>query len=88
MLSSDNATQDLVNDASAPQWHALSPSAAAREAIQAATTVDKKVEGLAARAVQATLASDRVGLVARSLHRARHLDEIERGFWPLSSSTV
>ena len=74
----DDAVQEMVNAAALPQWRETPPAAAAREALEAARAVDERIERLGAAAVDAILASGRLALVDRGVHRGPHLDEIER----------
>lgn len=67
----------IINDAMLAQWRALSPTDSASEAISSAEAVDKKIENLDAELVEMVLASGRLAIVDRSIHRRKHLDEIE-----------
>ena len=72
------ADADAVNEARLPEWLATPPRQAARQVLDAAETVDRKAERLAADLVEAILATGRVRALDRSPHRHEHLDEIER----------
>jgi hypothetical protein len=67
---------DAINDAALPLWLALSPSAAAEQALAAAEAVDRTVEATPAEVAEAILAEGRPRL-DRSIHRDKHLPEIE-----------
>ena len=74
----DDGLPDVINAAALPQWRALAPAIAAREAFEAATAVDEKIEQLSPAVAEAILASGRHALLDRDVHRGPHLDEIER----------
>lgn len=78
----DDSMPDLINAAALPQWQAMPPSIAARDALEAAATVDRKIEELSPAATRAVLASTRLVLLDRSMHREPHLDEIEDALRP------
>jgi DinB family protein len=69
--------QDLINDASAPAWSALSPTNAASEAVAAAREVDAFLATLDDALAAQLEVEGRPRLVDRSRHRADHLDAIE-----------
>ncbi|MBI4491890.1 MAG: DinB family protein [Chloroflexi bacterium] len=69
---------DLINEAALPQWLALPGREAARQAIEAAEAVDRKILELSSEQVDVLLRSGRQRLVDRSEHRRAHLDELER----------
>lgn len=73
----DDAVQDLVNAAALPQWRGTAPRVVAREALEAAAAVDEKIEQLSPAMVEAVLASERLALLDRTVHRGPHLDDIE-----------
>jgi hypothetical protein len=69
---------DVVNDTVKALAAAIPPRAAARLAVDAAEAADRRIEALSDQAIEAI---DRAGSpfnLARHLHRAEHLDEIER----------
>jgi uncharacterized damage-inducible protein DinB len=67
---------DAINDSMLPQWLAVSPRAAAEEALAAAEAVDHRVETVSAELIQAVMAQ-RPRMLIRAMHRREHLDEIE-----------
>lgn len=69
---------DVVNDTVRALAQAIPPRAAARLAVQAAETVDRRIEALSDRLIEAVGAADRPFNLDRHPHRAEHLDEIER----------
>jgi hypothetical protein len=71
------ADADAINDSALPIWLALSPVAAAEQALSAAEAVDRAVEAAPAQVVEAVLAAGRPRL-DRSIHREEHLPDIER----------
>lgn len=68
---------DLTNAAALPQWRALDPRFAARDALDAAAAVDDRIRRLTPEQVAAVESSGRPALVDRSVHRSPHLDEID-----------
>jgi len=72
------ADVDVVNDAVHAVGRAVPPRAAARLAVEAAETVDRRIEGLSDRLIEAIVAAGNPFNVTRHMHRAEHLDEIER----------
>ncbi len=73
--------EDLVNDASLPQWRALPPNEAVRDALAAAEQIDAKIKNLSPEVVARY--REKTGgqvpwMLDRSIHRHRHLDEIEQ----------
>ena len=66
---------DVVNDTVRALGAAMPPRAAARLAIEAA---DSRVEALADRVLDAVAAAGNPFTPSRHVHRAEHLDEIER----------
>ncbi len=73
-----DAVADLINDAALPTWAALPASVAGSLAVAAAEEVDGIVARLSDVAVAAVVEDGRSRLVDRSLHRAEHLDLIDR----------
>ena len=69
---------DAVNDARLEQWRAMPPQEAAREVVEAAEAVDRKISALAPELREEILAEGYPRLLDRSLHRREHLEEIER----------
>lgn len=79
------ATQPLVdalNDALLPQWRALGPKAAAREALAAAEAIDAAIAELSDEAIdryRAGLAPGQAPLfLDRTSHRREHSDRIDQ----------
>jgi hypothetical protein len=71
--------QDLINDATLPQWLALPPREAVRLALEAAEAIDRKIQSLAPNLVQAYLAQgSEHPMLDRSHHRHSHLDQIDQ----------
>lgn len=73
--------QDMINNASQPLLLAIPPRDAAMEAIAAAEAVDLAIENLPPGLVQAYLATGdehERRMLDRSIHRRKHLDEIEQ----------
>jgi hypothetical protein len=73
-----DAVADLINDAALATWAALPASVAGSLAVAAAEEVDGIVARLSDVAVAAVVEDGRSRLVDRSLHRAEHLDLIDR----------
>lgn len=74
----DDGLLDLVNAAGLPQWLALPTADAGRQAVDAATVLDRRIADL-----PSTIAAEarRLGfdrMLDRSGHRRDHLDDIER----------
>ena len=69
---------DVVNAAALPQWRALAPRDALREALEAAEAIDRKIASMPQAAIAVMLERDRWWMTDRSRHRNAHLDEIER----------
>ena len=67
----------VVNDAAKPQWLALAPRAAAEGAVQAARVADGALDTADETLLQQIAALGEINL-SRALHRAEHLDQIER----------
>ncbi len=72
------ADVDVVNDAVHALGRAIPPRAAARLALEAAEAVDRRIEGLSDRLIEGVAAAGNPFNVTRHVHRAEHLDEIER----------
>jgi hypothetical protein len=69
----------VINDASLAQWRALSPRAAANEALAAADAADQALARTDPRVIEQIIAQDGPFGLPRAGHRAEHLDQIERG---------
>jgi hypothetical protein len=69
---------DVINDTVHALARAIPPRAAARLAVDAAERVDRRLEAFPDRLLDAVVAADRPFNPERHLHRAEHLDEIER----------
>ena len=69
---------DVVNDTVRALGAAMPPRAAARLAIEAAEAADRRVEALPDRTIEAVGAAGNPFNPSRHVHRAEHLDEIER----------
>jgi hypothetical protein len=67
-----------VNDAVTALGRAATPRAAARLAVEAAETVDRRIEAMADRLIDAVAAAESAFSLARHAHRTEHLDEIEK----------
>jgi hypothetical protein len=76
-LGSDALTE-FINAAGLAQWAATPVRAAGGLATEAATKVDRLIEGLPQDAFDAIRAMNLPRVLDRSLHRKEHLDEIER----------
>ncbi|MGH7267780.1 MAG: DinB family protein [Candidatus Rokuibacteriota bacterium] len=72
------ADADVVNDTVHALARAIPPRAAARLAVDAAEQVDRRIEALPDRLLDAVVAADHPFNLARHTHRTEHLDEIER----------
>ena len=70
---------DLLNQALLAEWLVLPPREAARLALEAAESVDRKVETFDAAVADAIIERGESWLLRRSAHRGEHLDQIERG---------
>jgi hypothetical protein len=66
-----------VNDARLPIWLAIPPREALRQAIQTAEALDRVINELPAQILEAVM-TERARSLDRSLHRAEHLDEVDR----------
>lgn len=65
-----------VNDLSLPLWAAIPPRDAARLAIAAAETLDKRLEGFPATLLEAIYSYNQ-RCVVRAWHRNAHLDKVD-----------
>ncbi len=72
------ADVDVVNDTVRALAAAIPPRAAARLAVEAAEAADSRVEALPDRVLDAVAAAGNPFTPSRHVHRAEHLDEIER----------
>jgi Mycothiol maleylpyruvate isomerase N-terminal domain len=77
LLGLADAVIDVVNAASLPTWLALPGSTAVDLALQAAESVDARIEALPADAVDQAESQGLRFLLERSGHRTEHLDQIE-----------
>jgi hypothetical protein len=68
----------VLNDTVHALAQAIPPRAAARLAVDAAERVDRRLETFPDRLLDAVVAADRPFFPERHVHRAEHLDEIER----------
>ncbi len=66
----------FVNDLSLPLWAAIPPRAAAQIAIEAAETLDKRLEAYSPALLEEIFSYNKRWVV-RALHRGEHLDEAE-----------
>jgi len=73
---------DALNDGLLPQWRALSPKAAAQEAVAAAEAVDREIAALSDDALERYSAAVKRGqtpfVIDRTAHRREHSDQIEQ----------
>ena len=69
---------DWINDAGKPLMLALPPRKAAELALAIAEATDRRVEGLSDDLVAKNAAAGSPLSLSRAVHRAEHLDEIER----------
>jgi hypothetical protein len=69
---------DSVNEAAKPQWLALSPRAAAHEAVAAARAANRALDSASPELIQQIIAARPPISLARASHRREHLDEIEQ----------
>jgi hypothetical protein len=72
------ADVDVVNEAVHALGRAIPPRAAARLAVEAAEAVDRRLEALPERILEALPGAGQPFTPERHVHRAEHLDEIER----------
>ena len=69
---------DVLNGALLPQWLAIPPREALRQAVRAAEEIDSKIEGLPPQLVEEYRTSDQAKWMLETWeHRREHLDEIE-----------
>ncbi|MBF6613747.1 MAG: maleylpyruvate isomerase N-terminal domain-containing protein [Chloroflexi bacterium] len=76
---STDVEQDMINSAGFAQWLALPPREAARQAVEAAEAVDRKIASLPADRLDAYMkggGKHEHRMVDRSIHRKAHIDEI------------
>jgi hypothetical protein len=71
---------ELINQAGLPGWVVIPPRAAVEECLASAAAIDDLIESLEPDAITQVLKAGRERLVDRSIHRAEHLDTIERAF--------
>lgn len=69
---------DVVNDTVHALARSIPPRAAAQLAVVAAETVDRRIEALPDRILEAVGAAGNPFNLTRHVHRAEHLEEIER----------
>jgi hypothetical protein len=69
---------DVVNDTVLALARSIPPRAAAQLALEAAEAVDRRIEALPDRTIEAIGAAGNPFNLTRHVHRAEHLDEIER----------
>jgi hypothetical protein len=69
---------DIANAAALPQWRALAPREALRDALAAAEATDAKIASMPDSAIALMLGHDRRWMTDRSRHRNAHLDEVEQ----------
>ncbi len=69
---------DVTNDTIRALASAIPPRAAARLAVEAAEAVDRRIEAMPDRLIEAVGAAGNPFNLTRHVHRAEHLDEIER----------
>jgi hypothetical protein len=69
---------DVANDTILALARSIPPRAAAQLAIDAAETVDRRIEALPDRMIEAISAAGNPFNLTRHAHRAEHLEEIEQ----------
>ncbi len=77
---STDVEQDMINSAGFAQWLALPPREAARQAVEAAEAVDRKIASLPVDRLDAYIkggGEHEHRMADRSVHRRAHIDEIE-----------
>jgi hypothetical protein len=74
----DQFDSEVINEASLAQWRALPPRAAANEALAAAEAADQAVGRADPSVIEQIIAQDGPFTLPRAIHRAEHLDQIER----------
>jgi hypothetical protein len=77
LIGFSDAVIDIVNAASLPMWLALPGRTAADLALQAAETVDARIETLPDDALNQATSQDLRFMLERSGHRTEHLNQIE-----------
>jgi hypothetical protein len=78
----DQLDSEVVNSAALPLWQALPPRAAAQAALEAAEAADRALAQADPRLLEQVLARESPFTLPRAVHRAEHLDQIERGLAP------
>jgi hypothetical protein len=78
----DQIDSAVINDASLAQWRALTPRAAANEALAAADAADQALARTDPRVIEQIVAQAGPFGLPRAVHRAEHLDQIERAIAP------
>jgi uncharacterized damage-inducible protein DinB len=66
----------VVNDISLPHWAAIPPREATRLAVEAAQTLDKRLEEYPQELLEQVYNSNKRWVI-RALHRGEHLDEVD-----------
>ncbi|MDQ3812193.1 MAG: maleylpyruvate isomerase N-terminal domain-containing protein [Chloroflexota bacterium] len=74
----DQIDSAVINEASLAQWRALSPRAAATEALAAVEAADQALARADPRVIEQVIAQNGPFSLPRAVHRAEHLDQIER----------
>ncbi|MBV9175081.1 MAG: maleylpyruvate isomerase N-terminal domain-containing protein [Chloroflexi bacterium] len=74
----DTIDSEVINDASLAQWRALARRAALQEVLEAAEACDHAVATADARLIDAVIRQQGPFTLPRAVHRAEHLDQIER----------
>jgi hypothetical protein len=72
---------DILNDGLPPTWARVASGAgraAIDEALAAAEEVDRIIAGLPAESPMESILNERPALLDRSIHRAEHLEALER----------
>ena len=77
-VNASPADVDAINEAVRALGGSIPPHAAVTLAVRAAEAVDRKIEALPDRIVEAIPAAGNPFNLTRYVHRAEHLDEIER----------
>src|SRR5438874_638897 len=78
-VKSDPYNSEVINRASLPHWLALPPSAVKDLVVKAAEAADKKLEGTKQEILDWVDKQEDPPLrVIRGLHRAEHIEQIER----------
>ena len=71
-------TPDVINQAALPVWQIVPARAAANEAVAAARAADRALDEGGAALIEKIMAAGPPINPARAIHRAEHLDQIER----------